>query len=63
MFQPMHGTRKFSTFDTHLKWAKSRNSTRMSRNDWWFATITYGTPGRMRSRPSTRTRHSGLHHV
>jgi hypothetical protein len=39
MFQPISGTRKFSIFDSHLKCAKIRKSTRMSSSDWWFATI------------------------
>jgi hypothetical protein len=62
MFQPMHGMRNISALDTHLKCRKSRKRTRMSRNDWWFATMTYVRSGRMCSRPSTRTLHSGFSH-
>ena len=63
MFQPMHGTRKFSIFETHLKWTNSRKSTRMSSSDWWLATITYAASRRIFSRPCTSTRHAGLSQV
>jgi hypothetical protein len=35
----------------------------MSSSDWWFATITYASPRRIRSRPSISTGHAGFAHV